>query len=387
MTQAADNLIENPRSAVGVHILVIGVSAYRHLVGGAQPTQRGDRSRLEQLTSAARSAALFAQWMLEHHNRPDKPLASLRVLLSPAADEIIPDSIADLMDGDHRATKANTEAALMAFINDCRADPANIAVVYIAGHGVQVTKDGATVLLEDYASDALLNELDAAIDVVGIHDGLNSVGGPDEQFWFVDACRQKPTVARRFEDLQGGISIDTPPGAVSASPLFLATTTGAPAFAQPGKETLFCSALLSLLNDWTAARKPGPLANGWHVSTTSLSVELPLAVEQVAATFGTEQDVDVAGKPNEALFHLYREPADVAIEIELQPATAIPCSRSLRDQRFAPVALPDDDWPLRATLPAGLYSIEVEPEAPFQKSGKLFEIRPRQYKDTIEVAP
>ncbi|MFK7885783.1 MAG: hypothetical protein AB8G16_02870, partial [Gammaproteobacteria bacterium] len=78
-------LISNPDAERPVHVFVVGISRYRHLEDGAEPTPIGGASGLRQLSSAARSASEFAAWALD--NSPQNRLASLYVNLAPAENE------------------------------------------------------------------------------------------------------------------------------------------------------------------------------------------------------------------------------------------------------------------------------------------------------------
>ncbi len=65
------------------HALVIGVGAYPHLNGGTE--KRTDQhDGMEQLTSPPISARAFASWLMSEFHHPDKPLASVALLVSGA---------------------------------------------------------------------------------------------------------------------------------------------------------------------------------------------------------------------------------------------------------------------------------------------------------------
>src|SRR5687768_4799364 len=91
------SLVPEDLTAPGTHALIIGVSRYRHLADGAEPTPTAADFELEQLSAAARSASEFAAWLLDdvkgYHN-PAAPVRSLRVLLSPQPAEQLSPQIA-----------------------------------------------------------------------------------------------------------------------------------------------------------------------------------------------------------------------------------------------------------------------------------------------------
>jgi len=173
-------------SVPGTHALVIGVSDYP-FADGPHPSALGASCGLRNLTTAARSASDVAAWLLNEYCNPDAPLASLRVLLSPSQGESIHPDIAARLSGPAHATRAAVEAELAQFRSDCRHNPRNVAFVYIAGHGIQLNKRGAVVLLHDFGDPAHLNELQGAIDVVGCHAGMDENGIAQTQVWFCDA--------------------------------------------------------------------------------------------------------------------------------------------------------------------------------------------------------
>ena len=181
--------VPHPGASPGTHALIIGVSDYP-FTDGPNASTPGESFELQNLTTAARSASNVAAWLLNEYYNPDVPLASLRVLLSPTAGESIHPDIAAHLDTPAPATRAAVEAELRQFRSDCRANPQNAAFVYIAGHGIQLNKRGAVVLLHDFGDPEHVNELQGAIDVAGCHDGMEENGIAQTQIWFCDACRR-----------------------------------------------------------------------------------------------------------------------------------------------------------------------------------------------------
>ena len=69
-------------SGPATHLLVIAVGAYPHLIGGSAATTP-DHDGMRQLTSPPYSARGLVNWFLgEPYNNPDKPLASIAMLIS-----------------------------------------------------------------------------------------------------------------------------------------------------------------------------------------------------------------------------------------------------------------------------------------------------------------
>jgi hypothetical protein len=369
--------VPNPGATPGTHALVIGVSDYPF----------AGQFELQNLSSAARSASEIAAWLLDDYYNPGAPLASLRVLLSPSAEEAINPRIQGLQEPVARATRQTVEQELIAFRANCRESTDNVAFVYIVGHGAQLNSRGSIVLLSDFGDPNHLNFLDGAIDVAGCHAGMNGDGIAGKQIWFADACRQQPKLALRFEleDVKGALTLDQPIGHVEASPLFLASSTRESSYAVPGGKSLFCQALLWALGG-AAASGPSDTCALWHVGSTELIRVLPDRVRRLAAAEGEIQHVDVAGRPLEVVAQRFPNPPQVGLTLNLKPANAapLPQARLLFDgQQEVSVCPP---WPLKYTGPAGLYTLDVRTQAPYQALlPKPINLAPPKCVDEVEV--
>jgi Caspase domain len=373
----------------GTHALVIGVSHYPHISDGSQPTTNGESFNLGQLSSASRSASEFASWLLKDYHHPTSKLKSLRVLLSPSPGEQIHSVIKPLLPvlpEKFSATRANVTEELRGFKAACDSHAENIAMVYVAGHGVQMTKHGAILLLQDFAADGQLNLLDGAIDMAGVHAGMNHPGTAQTQFWFVDTCRQKPLIASRFESLTGALNIDEPNGQALVSPLFLAATTDSAAYGKPGGVSLFSEALSWALKDAGAAQGPNNSSDAWNVSVTGLIDFLPDKVKELAEQHNEEQSVDIAGKVHNALFHQYADPPKVQLNIYLSPQAAEPKSTwTILNNDFNIVFANQSQWPIVEKVDAGLYQFKVSTVNPFVPKVALLDVKPPSHNQSIEV--
>jgi hypothetical protein len=121
-------------SPVGVHALVIGVSKYL-------PPRRLRPRRFDDLRGTAPAASHFARFLVEDFHHPaGKPLRTVRLLMSP-----MPDQSDFLLTGGRPWTQAGYDEvndALEDWAADCDSHIDNIALLYVAGHGV-VTPDQA----------------------------------------------------------------------------------------------------------------------------------------------------------------------------------------------------------------------------------------------------
>ncbi len=310
------------------------------------------------------------------------------MLLSPQAGEQLAPAIAARAADVREATLENVEEAMQEFIQAANTHRDNVAIVYIAGHGVQLSRTGAVVLLENFGEKpAPTPKLRGALDVTGMHFSMRGNASARTQFWFVDACRQKPAVARKFEQLGLPQTFDIPAGEVDSSPLFLASITGKPAYARPNGRTLFCEALLWALGGGAVASPEDGGIDAWHVSVGTLLKALPARVSALAQAEGAEQFVDVAGRPLEAVFHEYKTPPDSDLRVELTPPEAKTKARATLkiDDEILVNALAE--WPLERRVAAGLYRLDIAAEAPFVRREKILNIKPPSHATSIKVTP
>lgn len=369
----------------GTYALVIGVSRYPY-ADGDDATDFGEQSGLENLSSAARSASEFAAWLLKEYRNPEAPLKSLQVLLSPAEDEVIHPEIEALLPAPYSATRAAVRQELISFREMCK-KPENVGIVYVAGHGVQLSKRGAIVLLEDFAAEGQMDKLEGAIDMVGCHAGMNGDEYAAHQFWFVDACRQRPIYARKFESMTGALSFgDEPNGQVHSAPLFLASSTRESAFAERGGTSLFCRAVLTALRGDGARGPDEGSGNEWTVPVSRLVELLHDSVQELAGEHGEEQRVDITGRVNEAVIHRFPKEPDVHLQLSMDPEPAAASAKiELLLNGNTPVNPPPSEWPIDQRVPAGLYQLKVRFHDHYNNVSTLLNIKPLEYTDNVEV--
>lgn len=370
------------------HVLVIGISAYRHLIGGTAEPPTGSEWAMQQLTAAAGSATAIAAWFATRYQNPNAPVGSLRVLISAGPDDQLDPLIAPhVATPECRATRINVQTELGAFVTDCATSTQNVAIVYVVGHGVQLTKHQATVLLEDIGAPGQ-QSLWGAIDMTQCHEAMDHGATAATQFWFVDACRQLPDISARFERMRGAFELDEMPGTAESSQCFLASASREIAFSRPGGRSLFCEALLECL-EGAAVIGPDAQCPAWHLSGHSLSGRLRPRVQQLAQEEGETQTVHHFSKglsPNAVLYRLDKPPK-VALKIELDPIAAAEVSiPSLRYATSDPVPGVPAGWPLIMQLEAGLYTLEVATQDPYRpRPARILSLVPPTFADTAVV--
>jgi hypothetical protein len=346
------------------HAFVVGVSHYP-FADGPEATADGESFGITNLTGAAKSASDIAAWLLNEYRNPDAPLASVRVLLSPTDGEELDERVARELAGPSPATRDSVVSEFDEFRQACRENPDNIAFVYFAGHGIQLNKRGAVVLLHDFGVMGKGNKLYGSIDVAGCRDAMDETGNAHHQIWFSDACRQFPEIARKFETLAGAYTADEGVGQVDASPLFLASSSRESAFGAVGGTTILSDALLEALRA-DAAVGPTNDCDDWHVSTTALIRTLQGKVDAILAG-REEQTIDITGRVREMVAHRFAKPPHVDIVVNLLPADAspVPVHELLFDGEM-PQDI-DQSWPLRFRGDAGLYLLKVTVQPPLTK--------------------
>jgi hypothetical protein len=105
----------------GIHAFVLGVSRYG-----------GEDDEFASIPGTAASAARFATFLRDEFHDPEGvPLRTIRMLLSP-----VEDNLPAWAKSAPEAAKADVEAALLAWLQDCDEIDDNIAVLYVSGHGV-----------------------------------------------------------------------------------------------------------------------------------------------------------------------------------------------------------------------------------------------------------
>ena len=295
-----------PADVATVHALVIGVSRYDYLPGGAGPTTtRSLLSGLSQLSAAATSAARVANWLRDHFDYPDVRLGSVRLLASPVdAERPLPGGVTP-----PPATYDEVRRALFAWRADARETPGNLTLLYVAGHGIQTSNEGGILLLQDVGHPDY-PVLDRALDVSSIRRGM--VGDPTDpetstppvQYYFYDACRVQPSGVMSFEELQAGLRFDVPRGlAPDMSWVLWGSRSRDYALADPEtRTTLFSKALLLTLESRAPADQ-----DGRTVRFGLFQMELETAVDELA-TEADEQQTVVPGGSGPVRTPIYLRP-------------------------------------------------------------------------------
>jgi Caspase domain len=365
----ADPVIDR-RTSLGstatMHALIIGISAYPELPPPGQP-QTEHSHGLEQLSSTALAAYRVYEWLVDPGTKLPVPLATVRMLLCPSAEEIaVEPKLAAFRAqwGIQEVVKAAKE-----WRKDAAGLRAHHTFFYFAGHGAQRTLNDSVMLLPEFGN-GVGGELSQSIDTGTLRNGMAPAQKFPEiartQFYFIDACRMMLDGWEDFETLKTFPIFDSPlPGLDDRrAPLFFAAIPGSAAKGFRGKQTLFSEILLKCLRgDAGEAMKED--ANGkvpWRVSVHSLDAALTNAIRAINEERGTEQDYDPAS-PRQADICFLDSAPKVEVTVEVDPANvAALLELEVTDYKNTPVwqvSHPLQPYPCKKPLEAGQYSFSL----------------------------
>ncbi|WP_433222003.1 hypothetical protein ACQP00_22280 [Dactylosporangium sp. CS-047395] len=325
-------------SAAGVHALVIGISQYdRRRRGGAQV--------MANLPGAATAAARFARFVADELRDPTGvPVRTVRLLTSLMPDQTVPDS--------DEASLEQVQFALDDWAEDCDRHPGNVAVLYIAGHGVATALDARWAFLSP--AGATESPYTFALNLTAIKASLAFCRARSNVFvWDVCALRGEEIPAYRT----GNVGLTAPdlgernrPGAVDQ--VTIMARMGTRAYSGYGREhTILSRALIGL--DAAEARNrllhtAGELlTDGQYAVTARRLGELLLpAMRRLnpAMTDGEEPVVD----PRDSAAGINRPepPPEFAVELRWQPGPGEP-------PLGVTIAGPNGGDPISRTIGAG----------------------------------
>ena len=267
--------IDQPRPRL--HVFIIGVGDYPHLVGGAGHPAVSSFG-LQQLTTTVITAKRIAEWFLTKYRNPAVPLGSIELLLSPAELVTRPDGVSRAID---TATMSNIrEAFTDAWWPRCNSMKENVAVFYFAGHGLNTLSQ--YLLPADFGApgpNLWANNLD--FDAMRIGMRANAA---DTQLFFADACRETPIDALiQLNPTGDALATASLFNQVGASAAYYAAAQGRRAYGPSNDVTFFASALIDALDGAGALNKG---SGQWVVDTFSLGNALGQIMKSLATVHG-----------------------------------------------------------------------------------------------------
>lgn len=259
-----------------LHALVIGVDEYDHL-GLGVPKPSNLLTGLAPLTIAVPAARKISEWLEKKYDNPNCPLGSVELLLSPGGDYTNKDGTTVSAE---KATMGNIEAAANRWFSRCDDRKENIAFFYFAGHGIS-TIIGRYLLPADFGNPDYANDWKNCIDAEGLQTGMIKCKA-DHQYFFFDACRDRPVSALTQlnptgDALIGGADIND---SVTLSADYSAASEGRQAFGRDGEATFFSEALVMCLEGMGASRQAG--TQKWRVDAATLSSGIASVMQAIA---------------------------------------------------------------------------------------------------------
>jgi hypothetical protein len=338
-----------------IHALVIGVSMYH------EPAARYG-TRLPSMAGPAVAAHRFARYLLaefQEQTPPGRRLATLRLLLSPIRGEkltvttsgngTLKKTVAGLSFGD--AVRKDVSVALQDWADDCHADPRNIAVLYVAGHGVALGRSTSLLFLADAPTERSLAL--AAVNLSLVETRMADCAA-EKNLFFYDCCAVGADTIPR--DQSGAMAVgdfQTKPDGRKRTDLICvnAARVGTETFALGVDGTLLSRGLLGAPRSDAGPRTAGEDALlrtagelvptvGFGITTGRLRAMLPARLRNLAHANGKpggyEPTLTVEASP---LDHLTGQFGPQVITVP-EPAPKFPLTlRGLRTGRTPPVAV------------------------------------------------
>jgi Caspase domain len=314
----------------GLHAVVIGVSDYAFLSDADDIAGDGLKA-LQKLESSALSAWMFAEKLksLDAESRLIRPLKTLRLLIAPSATELGIEPKLAQAGGTPPLCSAIT-AAVRKWRSDLCKDPREQAVFFFSGHGIRRMQTETILLASDFLDPDVPVKLENTFELLNIlggmvpsddpADGTKDIGR--EQFYFIDACRDKPDALDKLDTSQTPKIFDTFLNSLDdrAAPVFFATMPGGVAAGLPGKPTLFTQALIWALDNGSVEEVELDGINGtvWPVKTNSLKSGLEVANPVLLGR------ITPGGLFKDAILCYNRKPPRFRINVKLKPGEILP---------------------------------------------------------------
>jgi len=359
-------VFEGDRSTPGTHALVVGIGRYAHLNGGSGPLAINHYG-LAQLTSAARSAHHFAQWLM-HEARLPLPLGTCRVMLAPAGEEDDPPEVHS------RAVSCKASDFLQEandWIEDASRSERESTIFYFVGHKLQIPGAEDTLLFEDFGAPRG-PAFKGGVSFMNIFHGMGSTPSlaGQVQHYFVDGSRLGIFEGSMDNLWRGATNVfDVRIGNVDrrVGGIFHAAMPGAHAYSHIGGVSLFLEALLKGLRGAAAVNAQG--GSGWAVTASSLASWLALDSRARSAKHGVEMQYECSVRGDAIVCTLdHAPPVHVSIALAPPYATDTAQLQVRASDGGVTYAAAFSSPILEFELPAGVYEFEiaVPPASPWK---------------------
>lgn len=370
------------------HALVIGVGHYPHLPGGGA-TPYANPEGMGQLKSPPNSARAFGRWLIEDYECPERPLATVSMLLAEKNGNTFDvgtngkPKVRDVPD----ATMANVAQAIKEWHARGAKNHHNLLIFYFCGHGI-AAGPLLSLLMKDFGADPLA-PLDGALDFRKFHNAMEECA-PRSQCYFVDACRVGSTLIERNEGKAGNSVIDrtgnfvNPEGLLRLGPIFYSTLANAKAYAKPKEPSVFTQALLEAFGGAGSGDEDG----SWAVKTSHMQTALTYLMREASRTLSLplQQIPGLGGDSGEVTLNTLQAP-DVPMFVEVDPAEAHLVADLRVEGPVKAARKKREAFPWKVLVKPGEYSIIADfKNAPFKKKQiDNFAVRPPYRKPPLKV--
>lgn len=347
------NLIDSKDKAT--HAIIIAVGDYPHLNDGSG-TRTQLHGSLGQLSSPAASAKTLADWMLSDFNNPDKPLASLSMLVSDDSSTTYNHQRLASVANPPRATYEKIKKAVRHWKSLGDLNEENLVLFFFCGHGVARGIDDLSLLLEDYGEDDVM-PMDGALDFAAFQRGMAQCAA-SHQCFFVDACRSvNDDIARNTTQTGNSIIQDNiirPFASKWKYAVFYATLEGEAAYGRKNKPSFYTEELIKGLN---GAASDNREADGkWRISTGLLNA----AIHWGLKSRGRTTSIPISAMVEFNFHELTKEPV-VPVAVYCNPRSDNAHALLSYGQNGNPIDTRDpdlEDW--LAEIPVGFYDFSAE---------------------------
>ncbi|HEY0625863.1 MAG TPA: caspase family protein [Allosphingosinicella sp.] len=357
----------NAAGKCGFHALLIGVSDYANLSEPNDLPGPGLHA-LQKLDFPARSAFRIATKLkqLDAQQRLWRPLKTIRLLTAASPLELTNDPELAAAGGAPANWKAIHDA-LYAWRDDVAKGEDELSLFYFCGHGIRRSLEESILL----ASDFLEKPGPQLAKSFRLSNVRNGMAPSDEypnigryQFYFVDACRDKPDGLDQLDDTQTPKIFDAALNHFDnrKAPTFFATPPGGLAAGKAGEETYFIKALEWALENASFNREnvDGKDTPIWPTTAQSLKAGLEFADPNLAGR------VELTGLISDPILCFRLDPPSLELKVSIAPPALRPSIKHARLIELETGAETDlsgyeVDDPCRVSVVAGFYRIEVEP--------------------------
>jgi hypothetical protein len=249
----------------GVHALIIGISEYPFMAGGARSGDVSNNYGLGQLYVSAKTAARLFGWLRARDSFAERPLKSCRLLLSPQHGreaEYVAAVAGENFDlPDFESVRRNIIAWADEFRRQRSAQfQANASIFFFSGHGLEYSSTPSIVARDFLDPTSGEAGLQYNVAILGLRNALRTYN-LSASFFFIDACRNVPFGLMTVNPVGDPVLKPSTTFVTTPRPLawIQATSTGAFAYSPADVEadgTFFGQALINALSGYPPAFVP-----------------------------------------------------------------------------------------------------------------------------------